>query len=808
MTFIRVLLACLVLTAPAARAADDPTPLDQRLEAMVQKLDERRAELHIPGLAIAVVKDGEVVLARGLGQRDLERSLPVEPTTTFAIGSSTKSFTSALVGIGIDEGRIGLDDHVRDHVPDFHLADEAANAGVTVRDLLCHRTGLTRMPLLWAGGEGTIDDMLAAVHEAKLYAPFRSAWLYNNVTYAMAGYAVANAYGTTWDALVETRILDPLGMTGATTSLAGLAPENGGSLGYAWNDETESYDHLPARDLHLVAPAGAINASVIDMSKWVRALLAKGGYTDAEGHEQRLISTESLELCWTPQIEMGDGRSYGLGWMVAEHRGRRLVEHGGNIDGYASTLALMPEDGLGFTMLMNVTGSALQTEAVTLVFDALLGPETGESPAPAADGGDLTRLAGKYAFELLGGDLVVRVEGDHLVADVPGQGTTELAAPDEDGWRAFMVNPQARVRFEPAEGPVTSAKFRQGALNQTLPKRAEDGSLLIPPPPFPPEELQRRCGEYRFESLGVTCTVAIKDGQLMMDVPGQTNYALEWDADKELWVFRDFPGIELTFELPEGGGGASAIHFAQSGQRFELPRVGEPELAELPKVEDVLATRAERLGAAKLTPDAVVRFTGTVDVVHQGVKGTLVSLTRGPSTYSTMIDLAPFGSVRSLVTDTFSWSDSPMSGPTTERDNRAFAAAKLGNPLLFVDDLRQYAALIEVTGTEALAQGGTGVVLTLKPEHGPEQRLVIDPETGRIAVFRATAEGPAGMRIPIVTRLSDWREFDGLWYPCRQEVENPASGLSVITIESVEVGVEPPAGAFEVPAEQPAEPEG
>lgn len=804
MSFIRAVLAglAIVVLAPLSRgAAQDDTPaLDARLEALVQTLDQRRQDLHIPGVAIAVVKDGQVVLARGLGVRDVEHNLPVEPGTTFAIGSTTKTFTSALVGIAVDEGRLGLDDHVRDHVPEFHLADEEANAGVSIRDLLCHRTGLTRMPLLWAGGEGTVDDMLAAVREAQLYAPFRSAWLYNNVTYAFAGVAVANAYDTTWEGLVETRILDPLAMTTATTSLSGLTPENGGALGYRWDDEKNAFERLPARDLHLIAPAGAINASVLDMSKWLELLLAHGEYTDADGNAQRLISAESLDACWSPQIDIGDGRSYGLGWMIGEYRGRRLVEHGGNIDGYCSALALMPDDGVGFTMLANVTGTQLMSEAIPLVFDALLGPEPPAADAPAETADDLARFAGRYAIEMLKGDMVIAVEDGHLTCDIPGQGKTALAPPDADGWRAFVVNPQAKCRFEPETGEVTTMAFRQGPLNLSLPRRAEDGTLMVTPLPFPVEQLQRYCGTYRFETLGVTCTVSLLDGQLMMDVPGQTNYVLKWDADKEVWAFRDFPGIELIFKTPDEPAPASAITLMQSGQTYDLPRIGSDAPDTLPTLDDLLAKRGESLGTGVLTDTTTMHLVGQVDMVNSGVKGTLESYAAGPRRYSTRIDLAPFGESRTVVTPDAAWSATPLTPARRDSANRAYAQQLMGHPWAVIDDPRRFAGDVSIVGTEATEDGHGAVIISLTPEHGPTHQLLIDPETGRTLTFRAAAEVSPGINIPVVIRLSDWREFDGLWYPCRQEVDNPSTGKSVVTIERVELGVDVPEGTFDIPA--------
>ena len=250
--------ATLALAVSALPAA----PVDaETLDALVQTLDERREAMNIPGMAIAIVKDGEVILARGLGVADIETERPVTPETIFCIGSSSKTFTSALVGIGVDRHELDWEAPVSTFIPWFKLPEAEGSETVNLIDLLSHRTGLTRMSLLWYGGTATREQIYATVAEASYYHPFRESWFYNNVTFAAAGFAAAAVENTTWEDLLQRDILDPVGMTDTSPAHKHLADNPNAALGYLWDTETEAYKQLPPRELSLIAPAGAINSN-------------------------------------------------------------------------------------------------------------------------------------------------------------------------------------------------------------------------------------------------------------------------------------------------------------------------------------------------------------------------------------------------------------------------------------------------------------------------------------------------------------------------------------------------------------------
>lgn len=313
-----------------------------------------------PGIAVAIVRDDRVLLAKGYGVREQGKPDPVTPRTVFAIGSATKAFTTAAMAMLADDGKMSWDDPVRKHIEFFRLSDPLASEEVTLRDLASHRTGLSRNDMLWYASPWSQEEILRRAGFIKLNRPFRSAWQYQNIMFSAAGFAVGRASGGTWQEFVERRIFSPLGMTGAsvTTGVAEHAPDHA-------SPHRKGADHtlavIPWRNLDNIAPAGAINASAEDLVPWVRLQL-NGGMLDGK----RLISERNVAEMHTPQTAMRPqdaGRewnpdtiqsSYGLGWFILDYRGLHLVSHGGAIDGFRAIITLLPREKMGIVVLSNL----------------------------------------------------------------------------------------------------------------------------------------------------------------------------------------------------------------------------------------------------------------------------------------------------------------------------------------------------------------------------------------------------------------------------------------------------------------------
>jgi CubicO group peptidase (beta-lactamase class C family) len=338
--------------------AQDHAALDTLVHAAMKAFQ-------VPGASVAVVHGEEVLYLKGFGVRELGKEEPVTPDTLFAIGSTTKAFTTTAIAMLVEDGKLAWDDPVRKHLPFFRLSDPLADANVTLRDLVVHRTGISRHDLLWYNSSWEREEILRKIGLVKSNTSFRSTWEYNNIMYLAAGTASGAVAGGSWEALVQQRIFDPLGMTGANFSVtvAQQAPDHASPHE---KDKDKNLQVIPWRNLDNVAPAGAINAGARDLTKWIRFQLGEGMF---EG--KRLLSATHLAETHTPQMVLRRDEAaramepetqisnYALGWAIQDYHGHLLISHGGGIDGFRAQVALVPEAKLGLVILANSAGHAM-----------------------------------------------------------------------------------------------------------------------------------------------------------------------------------------------------------------------------------------------------------------------------------------------------------------------------------------------------------------------------------------------------------------------------------------------------------------
>jgi len=337
-------------------------------------------ELKVPGLAIAVVKDGKVIYAKGFGYRDVEKGLRVTPDTLFAIGSCSKAFTAAALGILVDEKKIEWDKPVRQYMPDFMLYDEYATAHLSPRDLVTHQSGLPRHDLVWYGSPVSRKELYERLRYLEPSRQLHAKFQYNNLMFMTAGLLVERASGSTWEQFVRTRILDPLGMKNTNFSVNDSQKAEDFAVPY---DEIKGeIKRIPFRNIDAIGPAGSINSSVNEMSNWIMMQLSNGKFDG-----KQVVPEAALKETQTPQIVAGGElrydedfySSYGMGWGVTSFRGHLLLAHSGGIDGFISQVRLLPRDKAGIVILTNSASGASGVIAND-VADRLLGAV----PAPWA----------------------------------------------------------------------------------------------------------------------------------------------------------------------------------------------------------------------------------------------------------------------------------------------------------------------------------------------------------------------------------------------------------------------------------------
>ena len=405
------LLANLTLTA----ATVDPATVD-RLAA-----DSLKA-WNAPGAAVAILgRGGATLYQKGYGVKRLGSTDPVTPDTIFAIGSTTKAFTVAALGILVDEGKLNWDDPVRKHLPGFHLADPHASELVTIRDLVSHRTGLSRNDSLWYGSPWTRDEILDRISRVPLNKPFRSTWQYQNIMFLAAGQIVAKVSGAPdWEAFLQHRILDPLGMANTNFTPADAEKARDHATPHARRDTTGKVEPIAWRNIDNIGPAGSINSSVADLAKWVRVHL--------NGDGAPLLKTATLREMHTPQMAMRPedwGRNftdetnqmtYGMGWFLQDFRGNHIVSHGGAIDGFRAQITILPKQRQAVIVLANL-GSDYMPEALRWkIVDHLLS-------APSKDWDAFLIARGKSAEAAEKAAIPKRIEGtkpSHPLADYAG----------------------------------------------------------------------------------------------------------------------------------------------------------------------------------------------------------------------------------------------------------------------------------------------------------------------------------------------------------------------------------------------------
>jgi len=542
-------------------------------------------EWEVPGLAIAIVKDDRIVLAKGYGLRKLGDPTPVNERTLFAIGSSSKAFTAAAIAMLVDEGKLKWDDPVTKYLPGFELYDPYVTRELTVRDLLSHRSGLERGDFLWYGTEYDRDEILRRARYLKPTWSLRSTFGYQNLMFLAAGQLIAKVSGKSWDEFIRQRIFTPLGMTASNTSVKDLNGVDNVSSPHAKIED--KVEVIPWRNIDNIAPAGSINSSVVDMAQWVRLQLAQGDY-----QKQRLISSGAAKEMHTSQTVMrveppfsllypeAHFLNYGLGWFLHDYRGRKVVEHGGAIDGMRAQVAMIPEEKLGLVILTNMGGTILPLPLMYRIFDAYLGApqrdwgadmlktvkgfeEQGKAAQKKAEAEQvkdtrpslaLAEYAGTYKNDLYG-EVKVTHENGKLGVRFGPSFTSGLEHWHYDTFRAKFVAAGGAKAFMTfalnAQGKVETLTLNLPGVAEYPFKRAADTATTASVS-MGEEELKKFAGKYELKTPPVEVSVEIVGGKLKAVVPGQPVYTLVPVAANRFSIEGAPSGFFIQFEMAEG----------------------------------------------------------------------------------------------------------------------------------------------------------------------------------------------------------------------------------------------------------------
>jgi CubicO group peptidase (beta-lactamase class C family) len=332
----------------------------------------------VPGVAIAIVQDGRITLARGYGLRDVKAHLPVTADTRFGIGSTSKSFTVALLGMLVSQGRLDWDKPLVEYLPDFRLFDDYSSAHVTARDLVTHRTGLPRHEPAWFNADFSRGEMVRRLRYLEPSKGLRERFQYNNLMLMTAGYLAERLAGHDWEAQVQSRIFVPLGMKNSDFLAAGRPRGADFSLPYQQDDHGEVQE-ISFPNLGAIGPAGSISSTASDMAKYLLMYLSRG-----KSDGKQIVPEKQVEEMQTPQMavtapttfpEIGF-TDYGLGLRITPYRGHKLIHHAGAVDGFTEFMSFMPDEHIGIVVLTNLTGNYLPWVLSYHVYDRMLGLNT------------------------------------------------------------------------------------------------------------------------------------------------------------------------------------------------------------------------------------------------------------------------------------------------------------------------------------------------------------------------------------------------------------------------------------------------
>jgi CubicO group peptidase (beta-lactamase class C family) len=569
----------LLFLLPVLLSAFEPlSPKAQRAVALLEGLDPQiekaLKDYQVPGVAVGVVVDGHIVYAKGFGYRDVERKLPVNKETLFAIGSCTKAFTTFVIGNLVDEGLLEWDQPVIDILPEFRLWDQYATTNVTLRDLLTHRTGMPRHEFFWYNSKMSKSEMLKRIRYLQPSFEIRERYQYGNLMYFTAGLAMEKVAGKPWESLIRERILAPLEMTHTNFSIEETQKTDNFAAPYL--EKNEKLKKIPFRNLSLIDSAGAINSNIEDLTHWLQMLLAGGVYKT-----KALISPATLQELHAAQVIVPGAPeckesllyAYGIGWGVLSYRGHYFVSHDGVSDGFTSVAGLLPGENIGIVVLANKNMTSLSRYISLAMIDRLL-----ELPPHDwfQDGVESIRKNKEGMKEIRAQEDRLRKKGTHPchpldeyvgIYEHPGYGKLTVELVDGhlnaiyndlifvlDHWHYDVFNVAQEKQDMVVSFEGTKFTFCNNA-------NGEIGELIVPFEPTADDIVFKRKHEEKLSTLtylrqftgayeiyGYTVEIVIRDHGLVAIIPGQPNYELIPSSENE-FVVKSMTGSTVRFMM-------------------------------------------------------------------------------------------------------------------------------------------------------------------------------------------------------------------------------------------------------------------
>jgi CubicO group peptidase (beta-lactamase class C family) len=577
-------------------------PADPRLRGLDTFALRILKEWNAPGVTIAIVEKNKVIYTGGFGYRDYEKKLPVTENTLFAIGSCTKAFTTSIIGMLVKEGKVDIDKPVRQYLPELVFQNEYTNDHVTLRDMMCHRTGLPRHDYSWYGSTASRDELLTRIQYQEPSAELREKYQYNNFMFMAQGMVIEKLTGRSWEENMKERILTPLGMNQTNMSVIDMEKSSDRSLAYTVKNRT-TISAIPYRNIDGIGPAGSVNSCAKDMANWLLTWINNGTFKGKE-----IIPSGFRNQAIVPQVATGGGlpgaenpdvhfTGYGLGWGMNSYRGHYRVEHSGGIDGFITSTCFFPSDSLGIFI---VTDQSTPTTSIrNFIADrmlklsyrnwgrtALIDQRKNDSIAktlPNTDSinrkpntkplHDLNEYAGTYENKGYGQSKIF-VESDTLWIDYNEAGKKTKSYLQHYHYDIFRVRSNEETEDSRDALKINFKTATNGKIVsfETPLERAVKDIVFEKMPPsvkVGKADLQKYVGDYDLQ--GTTVKVYIRnETTLMVLVPGQPDYELV-PVKKDEFDLKVVKGYSVRFEVTDKNEVLS-ISFVQPNGTFKASK--------------------------------------------------------------------------------------------------------------------------------------------------------------------------------------------------------------------------------------------
>ncbi len=582
------LISTLVFVCLVASSLLAQTPLNSdKLAGIDPLLNEILKTWNAPGFAVAVVYKKELVYAKGFGYRDYEQKLPMDENTLLAIGSCSKAFTAAALGVLSDKGKLKLDDSPRKYLPELVFFNDELNSKVTIKDMMCHRTGLPRHDFSWYLFPTDSQDSL--IQRIKYQEPFtglREQWYYNNFMYLAQGVIGEKITGKSWEENISEMFFEPLGMKRSNFTIEDLVKDGNRALGYDLKNDSliEVTDYY---NIAAMSPAGSINSSVSEMTNWLITWINKGKFNDQKiippTYRDEAISPQMIVKSGLPDAEHPDIHfaTYGYGWMQRSYKGHYMVEHGGNIDGFSASTSFFPSDSLGIVVLANQNASLVPSVVRNTIADRMLdlgktdwNRELNKSRREAME-------KQKEAEKQAASSKQEGTNPSHILQDFtgeysnPGYGKFEIRLENDsliahfklvDVWLKHYHYDVFQPFFFDDKNPIDTSSNHELRLNFSTNEMGEIASVKVRiEPTLDPVEFRRTPKEIKltaevlkgyegeYELSTVTAKIYTKeDNKLYLFIPGQPEYTLVPTAEHKFSI-KNLEGYKLEFEADEEG---------------------------------------------------------------------------------------------------------------------------------------------------------------------------------------------------------------------------------------------------------------